>query len=88
MPLQDANPTPSFGGFGLRIRPGDLTLLYGGGVHRGVTPGACREPVEGAWVWGDPPARHLEGEWVGKERLTKWGVCSRSAIFDIAQGDA
>ena len=24
MPLQDANPTPSFGGFGLRLRPGKI----------------------------------------------------------------
>ena len=29
MPLQDANPTPSFGGFGLKLKRGSFTVVTG-----------------------------------------------------------
>ena len=33
MPLQDANPTPSFGGFGLRSRVDSLVFLHRRPIH-------------------------------------------------------
>ena len=62
MPLQDANPTPSFGGFGLSVQSAQPFHVAVLGKHLGLEPahgvGACRWSVY-ASVSNDYPHRRV-----------------------------